>query len=182
MTTQPRHARAEVLACLIRPLRLAVVLLAGLVHGVGSTPSAAELQSRVTQQWPEMRVTQLSAAIFRVQGILSTSDISELTHLVGQGLQRPEGTKLSENHHIVSLADPRSNLGSAEGGEGAAGRVLAKVNRKIAALTGYPEENIERGYFGVYFPGHNLGALHMGRYDACMPPHTHTHTQSALPA
>ena len=33
-----------------------------------------------------------------------------------------------------------------------------------------PQENIERGYFGVYFPGHDLGALHLDNHHTKMSP------------
>lgn len=97
---------------------------------------------------------------FVLRGLLTQSEIADVIELAKEGMMKHQEGR--GNHQATVSLDKAPQLNSS--------KVMGLVNRRLSALSGIPEENIEEGYFSVYNQGHTMEHMHMDNHHALFTP------------
>jgi len=98
--------------------------------------------------------------LFVLRGLLTKTEVDSLVKIAQVGLQKYQEYR-GKGHGMISL-DKAPELN--------ASKEVQDLNRRLAALSGLPESNVEEGYFGVYNTGFTMDSLHMDNHHLFFTP------------
>lgn len=127
------------------------------------THPTLELLRDRARPWPHLQVEPVlmgGPAAYYLRGLLTSTEIEALK-VIGLDGMREKQQKQSKFQAMVSL-DTLPHLNASD--------AVQLVNRRLSAITGLPEANMEEGYFSVYNAGHEMKALHMDNHHSLFDP------------